>query len=66
MAKRILKEAFNLKNANYKSKDGNEYKIAYIDPTTSENTFAFKDAIKKFGAKFFNGCSVNGYTKMVT
>ena len=53
MAKRILKEAFNLKNANYKSKDGNEHKIAYIDPATSENTFAFKDAIKKFGV---NNC----------
>ena len=60
MAKRILKEAFNLKNANYKSKDGNEHKIAYIDPTTSENTFAFKDAIKKFGAKFFSSIKAWG------
>ena len=61
MAKRILKEAFNLKNANYKSKDGNEHKIAYIDPTTSENTFAFKDAIKKFGAKFFSSIKAWGW-----
>ena len=61
MVKRILKEAFNIKNANYKSKDGNEHKIAYIDPTTSENTFAFKDAIKKFGAKFFSSIKAWGW-----
>ena len=48
MAKRILREAFNIKNASRTAKDGHEYKIAYIDPTTSENTFAFKDAIKKY------------------
>ena len=53
MAKRILREAFNIKNASRTAKDGHEYKIAYIDPATSENTFAFKDAIKKYNNRGF-------------
>ena len=54
MAKRILRETFNIKNASRTAKDGHEYKIAYIDPATSENTFVFKNTIKKYNAKYFN------------
>ena len=61
MAKRILREAFNIKNASRTAKDGHEYKIAYIDPATSENTFAFKDAIKKYNAKYFSDLKAWGW-----
>lgn len=56
-----LFEEFNIVNASRTAKDGHEYKIAYIDPKTSENTFAFKDAIKQYGAKFFGDLKAWGW-----
>lgn len=61
MSKKILKEAFNIRNASRTAKDGHEYRIAYIDPNTSENTFAFKDTIRKYGAKFFSDLKAWGW-----
>ena len=42
----LIKESFNIKNGNFKKKDGTLTKIAYIDPTTSTNTYPYKDIIK--------------------
>lgn len=42
----LIKESFNIKNGNFKKKDGTITKIAYIDPTTSTNTYPYKDIIK--------------------
>ena len=50
MAKKILNEAFNIKNGQIKTKDGRLRKIAYIDQATSENTFNAKDIFKKYKA----------------
>lgn len=47
-----LNEEFNIKNLEMTAKDGHKYKIAYIDPATSENTYQYKDKIKEFGAKW--------------
>lgn len=57
----MLNEVFNIKNASRIAQDGHEYKIAYIDPQTSENTFQFKDEIKKYGAKFFSDIKAWGW-----
>lgn len=51
---RIITEAFNLKNGTFRSKNNQEYKIVYIDPTTSDNTYQYKEVLKKYNAKFFN------------
>lgn len=48
-----INETFNIKNASRIAKDGHEYKIAYIDPQTSEETYNFRDTIKKYRANFF-------------
>ena len=58
---KILNEVFNIKNATKTAKDGHKYNIAYIDPSTSENTFNFKDEIKKYGAKFFSDMKAWGW-----
>ena len=50
---KMINETFNIKNASRIAKDGHEYKIAYIDPQTSEETYNFRDEIKKFKANFF-------------
>ena len=52
MAKKILKEAFNIKNGQIKTKDGRLSKIAYVDKATSENTFNAKDIFKKYKAYY--------------
>lgn len=52
MAKKILNEAFNIKNGQIKTKDGRLRKIAYIDQATSENTFNAKDIFKKYKAYY--------------
>lgn len=51
--KRLLTEVFNLKNGTYKKKDGEVVPIVYIDPETSENTYQYKDEIKKYRALWF-------------
>ena len=50
----MIEEIFNIKNGSFRGKDGKEKKIAYIDPTTSESTFAYREEIKKYGAKWDN------------
>lgn len=57
----MINESFNIKNGTLTAKDGHEYNIAYIDPTTSENTFQYKDELKKYGAKFFSDLKVWGW-----
>ena len=50
---KLINEEFNIKNGLATAKDGHQYKIAYIDPATSENTFNFRESIKRYNAKFF-------------
>lgn len=54
MRKRLLNEVFNIKNGQVELKDGRMGKIAYIDQTTSENTFNVKDIFNKYRAHFRN------------
>lgn len=61
MNKKLINEVFNIKNASRTAQDGHEYRIAYIDPQTSENTFPYKDQIKNFGAKFFSDIKAWGW-----
>lgn len=61
MAKQLLTEIFNIKNGKFKKKDGTEVPIAYIDPSTSENTFQYKDKIKEFGAKWLGTLKTWGW-----
>lgn len=49
----LLTEVFNVKNGVFRKKDGEQVRIAYIDPTTSEGTYQHKDKIKNdFGASW--------------
>lgn len=49
--KKLLKETFDVRVGRYKKQDGTYSKVIYIDPTTSEDTFKYKDTIKnKYGA----------------
>lgn len=57
----MINETFNIKNKRLTAKDGHQYDIAYIDPATSENTFPYKDEIKKYGAKFFSDLKAWGW-----
>ena len=50
----MIEEIFNIKNGTFRGKNGQNIKIAYIDPTTSESTFEYKDEIKKYGARWDN------------
>lgn len=51
MSKKMLYEIFDIKSGQMKKKDGTTTDIIYIDPTTSENTYQYKDKIKNdFGA----------------
>lgn len=52
-SKGIITESFVLKNGIYKGKD-KSYQIVYIDPDESENTYQYKDTLKKYNARFFN------------
>lgn len=61
MAKKLLTEVFNIKNGAFKKKDGSTIQIAYIDPKSSENTFAIKDELKKFGANWMPTIKVWGW-----
>lgn len=60
MAK-LLTEVFNIKNGKLRKQDGTEIPIAYIDSQTSENTYQYKDEIKKFGAKWLKSINTWGW-----
>lgn len=58
----IITESFNIKNGDFKKKDGSTVKIAYIDPYTSTNTYQYKDTIKnKFGGMWLNQLKTWGW-----
>lgn len=59
--KRLINEAFNVKNGKRQAKDGKWYNIAYIDPATSDSTFPYKDTIKKYRAAFFSDMKAWGW-----
>ena len=48
----MISEKINYRIDKVKSLQGNESMILYLDPLTSENTFPFKDVLKKYGAKW--------------
>lgn len=58
----LLSESFNLKNDTITTSKGKVVKIAYIDPSTSDKTYPYKDVIKnKFGGVFFNHLKTWGW-----
>lgn len=57
----MINEAFNIKNKRMTAQDGHKYDIAYIDPATSENTYQYKDEIKKYGARYFSDLKAWGW-----
>ena len=57
----LITETFNLKNGKFKKKDGSEVPIVYIDSTTSENTYQYKDEIKKYGATWLSSLKTWGW-----
>lgn len=59
--KELLTEIFNIKNGRFRKKDGTEVPIAYIDPTSSETTYPYKDEIKKYGAVWLNSLKTWGW-----
>ena len=59
--KHLLNEAFNLKNGSLKTKDNKTYQIVYVDPTTSENTYPYKDIFKKYNARFITTLKTWGW-----
>lgn len=59
--KQLLTEIFNIKNGTFKKKDGGVVKIAYIDPNSSESTYAIKDEVKKYGAKWISTIKAWGW-----
>lgn len=59
--KHLLSEAFNLKNGSLKTKDNKTYQIVYVDPTTSENTYPYKDIFKKYNARFITTLKTWGW-----
>ena len=48
----MISEKINYRIDKIKTLQGNESMILYLDPLTSENTFPFKDVLKKYGAKW--------------
>lgn len=48
----MINEKINYRIDKVKTLQGNESMILYLDPITSENTFPFKDVLKKYGAKW--------------
>lgn len=51
MNKKLLKETYDIRVGRYKKQDGSYTKVIYIDPTTSQDTYPYKDEIRnKFGA----------------
>lgn len=59
--KSLLNEVFNIKNGMFRKKDGSEVPIAYIDPSTSESTYQYKDKIKDFGAVWIGSLKTWGW-----
>ena len=64
MAK-LITEHFNLKNINYKAKDGHIAKFIAIEGNGPDRTFNVKDTLYKFGAKYkgyigYCGWFING------
>lgn len=57
----LITETFNLKNGKFKKKDGSEVPVVYIDPSTSENTYKYKDEIKKYGATWLTTLKTWGW-----
>lgn len=61
MKKRLLTEEFHIKKGIMQTKYG-QTPIAYIDPTVSENTYQYKDIIKKtYGGSWFNNLRTWGW-----
>jgi hypothetical protein len=59
--KRLLSEEFHIKKGMITTKYG-PTKIAYIDPTVSENTYQYKDIIKQtYGGSWFNNLRTWGW-----
>lgn len=56
-----LNEEFNIRNGEFTAKNGTKYKIAYIDPKTSENTYQYKNEIQKYGAKWMGHLKTWGW-----
>ena len=52
--KMILNEIFSYKIGTIQTKNGNNLRVAYIDPKESENTFNVKDKLKSYGAHWHN------------
>lgn len=50
--KRIINEAFEWSVQKKRNKEGGIYFTVYIDPKLSENTWNYKENIKKYGAKW--------------
>jgi hypothetical protein len=50
----VLNEIFSYKIGTIQTKNGNNLRVAYIDPKESENTFNVKDKLKSYGAHWHN------------
>lgn len=55
MVKKLITEDFNLKKVDYVSKEGKRSVFVMIEPKTSEDTFKYKDTLRKFNAIFHRG-----------
>ena len=61
MVKKLITEDFNLKKVDYVSKEGKRSVFVMIDPKTSEDTFKYKDTLRKFNAIFHRGIMAWGW-----
>lgn len=59
--KELITEAFNLKKVNYVNKYGQKKIFVMFDPKTSENTFYFKDTLKRYNAIFLGSLKAWGW-----